>query len=335
VTFQTNPLALFEDLKETIFLMQYANGVRPYVLEWFYEVFQTAFSGKTQKDSKIVYKGKEQVEIFESKIALTTEDLVKKTYEVYNKTYTKKQILESYINPLINQGYIDKVESELDHRASIFYPLINTIKNRKLFDSGQSNNISQESKIVIKDSAMFPDKQYMVSKIQAVLGYSARQGYFTKILDHGNKEIAIEELIDRYYHNPDDYFIMDDHGTDGPPAEGLGQNREVIAKNNEKEGGLADYLQKDQITSESQAKSEKNIEPISSEAELSKKIVDASVSTNFLFSCYHRYCDFHTIDERDYRRHWGQNHTGVPILYPTKTELMKYGLEAQGKSWEI
>lgn len=68
--------------------------------------------------------------IFENRIALTTEDLVKKTYEVYNKTYTKKQVLESYINPLINQGYIDKVESELDHRATIYYPLINTIKNR-------------------------------------------------------------------------------------------------------------------------------------------------------------------------------------------------------------
>ena len=180
VTFQAMPFALFEDLKETIFLMQYANGVRPYVLEWFYDVFQTAFNGKTEKDWKTVYKGKEQVMIFENRIALTTEDLVKKTYEVYNKTYTKKQILESYINPLINQGYIDKVESDLDHRASIYYPLINTIKNRKLFDSRQSNNLSQESKIVVIDSSMFPDKQYVTSKIQAVLGYSARAGVFYK-----------------------------------------------------------------------------------------------------------------------------------------------------------
>ena len=29
---ETIPFALFEDLKETMFLMQYANGVRPYVL---------------------------------------------------------------------------------------------------------------------------------------------------------------------------------------------------------------------------------------------------------------------------------------------------------------
>ena len=31
---QTIPLATFEDLKETLFLMQYANGVRPYILDW-------------------------------------------------------------------------------------------------------------------------------------------------------------------------------------------------------------------------------------------------------------------------------------------------------------
>jgi hypothetical protein len=330
VTFQAMPFALFEDLKETIFLMQYANGVRPYVLEWFYDVFQTAFNGKTDKDWKTVYKGKEQVMIFENRIALTTEDLVKKTYEVYNKTYTKKQILESYIKPLINQGYIDKVESELDHRASVYYPLINTIKNRKLFDSRQSNNLSQESKIVVIDSAMFPDKQYVTSKIQAVLGYSARQGYFTKILDHEKNEITIEELIDKYYNNPDEYFALDDSGlSDGAVTEG------GFARNIENKEGLADYLQNDRIANESQKKSEENIESISSESKISKKLVDAPLSTNFLYSCYHKDCNFQTDSEQDYERHWGQKHTGIPVLYPTKTELKKYGLQAQRKDWEI
>ena len=309
VTFQVMPLALFEDLKETIFLMQYANGVRPYVLEWFYDIFQTAFNGKTEKDCKSVYKGKEQVMIFENRIALTTEDLVKKTYDVYNKTYTKKQILESYINPLINQGYIDKVESDLDHRASIYYPLINTIKNRKLFDSSQSNNLSQESKIVVKDSTMFPDKQYMSSKIQAVLEYSARERYLTKILDHENNEITIEDLIDKYYNSPDEYFVLDEQGLHEDPNIGStsvsGHNG--VVKDIENKDGLADYMQNDKITSKSQEKSEENVELVSDESELSKKIVDEPVSTNSLYSCYHDGCDFQTDDEGEYRRHGRQN----------------------------
>ena len=53
------------------------------------------------------------------------------------------------------------------------------------------------------------------------------------------------------------------------------------------------------------------------------------------YSCYHNGCDFHTNDEKDYHRHAVQKHTGIPVLYPTKAELEKYGLKPQGKSWEI
>ena len=56
---------------------------------------------------------------------------------------------------------------------------------------------------------------------------------------------------------------------------------------------------------------------------------------SFLFECYHNDCDFHTNDEKDYHRHAAQKHTGIPVLYPTKAELEKYGLKPQGKSWEI
>jgi hypothetical protein len=53
------------------------------------------------------------------------------------------------------------------------------------------------------------------------------------------------------------------------------------------------------------------------------------------YHCYHNDCEFQTDDEREYRRHWAQKHTGNPVLYPTKTELEKYRLKAQGKEWEV
>jgi hypothetical protein len=58
----------------------------------------------------------------EKRIALTTDQLIEKTRKIYNGTYTSKQILETYLNPLINQNYIDKTESELDRRANTYYP---------------------------------------------------------------------------------------------------------------------------------------------------------------------------------------------------------------------
>ncbi len=38
------PFATFEDLQESIYLMEYSNGVRPYVLEWYNEVFLNRFN---------------------------------------------------------------------------------------------------------------------------------------------------------------------------------------------------------------------------------------------------------------------------------------------------
>jgi hypothetical protein len=43
---QTILLALFDDLRESMFMMEYADGVRPYVLEWYYDVFLEAFKEK-------------------------------------------------------------------------------------------------------------------------------------------------------------------------------------------------------------------------------------------------------------------------------------------------
>jgi hypothetical protein len=120
------PFALFDDLQESIFLMEYANGVRPYVLEWYYDVFVIAFEAKTEPDFKL--NSKREI-TNEKRKAVTTEQLVDKTKEVYNRTYTTKQILDTYVSPLVNQGYIDKTDSDLDKRSNIYYPVIIT-KNR-------------------------------------------------------------------------------------------------------------------------------------------------------------------------------------------------------------
>lgn len=50
---------------------------------------------------------------------------------------------------------------------------------------------------------------------------------------------------------------------------------------------------------------------------------------------YHNGCDFSTEDESEYKSHWHQKHTGVPLLFPTKFEIEKYELIPQGKEWEV
>jgi hypothetical protein len=86
---QTIPFALFEDLQESIFLMEYANGVRPYILEWYYDVFLKAYQEKDCPDSKITIKGTGQNEYeittCEKRIALTTQQLVENIRKILYK----------------------------------------------------------------------------------------------------------------------------------------------------------------------------------------------------------------------------------------------------------
>ncbi len=303
---QTIPFVTFEDLRESLAFIDYSavDGVRRYVLEWYNDVFLTTYSTKKEPDSKC-RNGKT---LSESRIALTTEELADATYQIHNKKFSTKQILENYVEPLVNQGYIDKAESELDRRNKIYYPVV-TSKIRKLFDSDQSNNLLQQSRIVITNPSLYPDKQYIVLKIRHVLEYSMQKGYniIEKIVSHDNKEISIEELVETYYPNAEDYF------------------------NIEKEG-VSDYSMNGKIASESQQKLDESIQSIKSSPGTCEKFFDLVESNNFLYSCY--YCDgCQTNDTREYERHIVIKHPKKPA-YPGKPDLESLGILPKGNKWE-
>jgi hypothetical protein len=75
----------------------------------------------------------------------------------------------------------------------------------KRFDNGKNNVI------ISVDPALFPHKEYIISQIHRVLEYSAEEDKRPTILDHKGKEITVEELVNRYYDNPTDYFDSGDN----------------------------------------------------------------------------------------------------------------------------
>jgi hypothetical protein len=64
------------------------------------------------------------------------------------------------------------------------------------------------------------------------------------------------------------------------------------------------------------------------------QVTHPTLVTDGPYSCYHNDCGFHTDNEEDYRSHGATKHVKNPLLYPCKAEIEKYGLQAQGKSWE-
>ena len=348
---QTNPFALFEDLVESIYLMQYANGVRPYILEWYNEVFLPAYNSKTEPESKINSRGEP---VTESIIALTSANLIDKTFEIYKKKLSTKQILQVYINPLVNENYVDFITSEVDKRAHLYYPVLSvtqattttTTKYSKLFLSSERNNISQNTKIIVKDSSLYPDKQYLNSKIQQVLRYSSHKDFIVEIKNHEGKEITVEELVDQYYNNPERYFQLDndDNGNEGNvlpagPDNNGDDNKGDSDSNNihkntasVKEVVSEYYLQNDKIANESDENQENNIKNIDTDEVQSKKLFLIAKRNNLLYSCY--YCDkLETDTEKDYQRHGILKHPGKPC-YPSKADLELFGIQGQGKEWE-
>ncbi|HSF49797.1 MAG TPA: hypothetical protein VLA74_03475, partial [Nitrososphaeraceae archaeon] len=114
----------------------------------------------------------------------------------------------SYLYPLMNHGYIDSIDSVIDKRAKIYYPLIETKKYINLFYSQEKNNSSQEIKKIVVNSTRFPDQIYILSVLEPILKYYSTEGYITKIKGSKGEEITLEGLVDQYFSNPEDYFEL-------------------------------------------------------------------------------------------------------------------------------
>ncbi len=201
---QTIPIATFEDLKNTVSLMEYSDGVRPYMLEWYYDIFLKTFEDKGDKiDSKVNSKGEE---LKEDRVAVTSQNLIKKHKEKHSETLTSHKLLQSYIYPLINHGYIDSIESIIDRRAKIYYPLIETKKYINLFYLEEKNNLSQEIDKIIVNSTNFPNQVFILSVLEPILKYYSTEGYIIKIKSSKDEEISLEKLVEQYFGNPENYF---------------------------------------------------------------------------------------------------------------------------------
>jgi hypothetical protein len=205
---QIIPIALFQDLRESEYLLRHANGVRPYILEWFNDVFLKAFNSKIEEDSA----NRRGEELREKRIAVTTRELIEKTSDIYKKNLSSKQILQTYINPLINENYIDYVDSEIDKRAHIYFPVLQ-IEYSNLFLLGEEDNNFQVRKIVIGDPTIYPDKQYLKAKVDEVMQSSSENDLSLELADHEGGIPTLEELVEQYYGKPEEYFKLHDSYT--------------------------------------------------------------------------------------------------------------------------
>ena len=209
-TGQFYPIATFEDLKETLQLMERgASDIRPYITKWYNDVFDRAFQDCNGEPNAIV--NEDGIIISKEKhVGVTTEQLAEKTKEVYGGPKPSgRDLLLRYIYPLINQGIIDKVKSELNGKQNILFPVEEGGTSLySIFEDPDDPRLKVSeppifpSRTVIEDSYLLLSRQYY--RESEVL----KNKY--KLLDSdGKTEITVKELADKYFNSPEECFIKD------------------------------------------------------------------------------------------------------------------------------
>jgi hypothetical protein len=296
------PLATLEDLKEALFLMQYSNGVRPYIQDWFNEVFLPTYNKKSEPDFKIKWMGPHEQHISENRIAVTSQELADATFEIKGKKISAKQVRESYLFTLINEGYIDTQASELDRRAEIYFPVVT--ENEIVGTPIIGQRIGDTA--VFGESPIFDTQTEIRSSILTLLEIDLKDAIVqTKNMD---------ELME-FYKDTDKYFTKkeDKSATDnGSKDEDREKNNSIegnlqpISNGAENEPGLIKEAQKYEI-GENPLNRLSGIKPLDNEVfpntnENNPQTEPSSNTTSTHgFSCY--YCDFDANSKDDYERH--------------------------------
>ena len=70
-------------------------------------------------------------------------------------------------------------------------------------------NEQDKTKIKVKDPSLYPCKNLIIESFRTIIEYDAED---YQIVDENDQEITLEELADRYYNNPGEYFEKDFEG---------------------------------------------------------------------------------------------------------------------------
>jgi hypothetical protein len=197
------PIATFEDLKDTFLLMERAaSNMRPYLADWYDLVFLEAY--KKQGNVCKEYQNDIGFPMKENYVGVTTEELAAETKEIMEiyKPSTD-EIRENYLGPLINQGLIEKVPSVRDRRQNIYFPVD---------PAANGNGKADTSKVIVSDPSIYPTRNLIEETFRTLVKYPARDStFFDQITDYriediDGQRIELEELLDRYFSEPERYF---------------------------------------------------------------------------------------------------------------------------------
>jgi hypothetical protein len=142
-----------------VYLIQVAaSGIRPYLTKWYNEKFIRAFAdlhGKTNED------------ITDSGVTITREKYVGLTTE---------QLANKTPYPLVNQGVLNSVKSEINRKYNIFFPVEQDDTNNSINKLYSIFDDSSTLTLKIPDADKFPTKNFLKEQIRTLSKRSSDEG---------------------------------------------------------------------------------------------------------------------------------------------------------------
>jgi len=188
-------IATLEDLSETLHITQNLSGIPPHKLKWFKEIFMPLYESKTEpnfKDDKV-----------EDRRGVTTTQLSECHKLKTGKSITTQNIINTYLNELENNSFVDNQESQIDRRQKIYFPLMEMPKEqkiKKLVSEGPLTNFLQHSKIIpSKYFKKIPEDwlEVEISTLKNMLVRNDSNSTF-QLIDENDDEITISEFVKNY-----------------------------------------------------------------------------------------------------------------------------------------
>jgi len=188
-------IATLEDLSETLHITQNLSGIPPHKLKFFKEVFLSLYESKTEpnfKDDKV-----------EDRRGVTTSQLSECHKLKTGKSITTQNIINTYLNELENNGFVDKQDSQIDKRQKIYFPIMDMPKEqkiKKLVSGTRVTNFLQHSKIIPSKYFKKIPTDWLEVEISTLKNMLVGNGNNTtfQLIDENDNEMGIPEFVKKY-----------------------------------------------------------------------------------------------------------------------------------------
>lgn len=212
---ETLPVSTPLDLEEVLRLTHNLTGIPAYKLKFFTDIFIPCFTARDTPDRQSKNGGEFQEE--EERIALTTTELAEYYKKITSKPITTDNLKKTFLIELKNNGLIDELDSKIDKRRKIYYPIVDIsqfLKNKKISNYTNVEEIDNNLQFAwLKLSNNFTkiDENWLKIEILYILKYGIGMTNTFKLLDEDNKELCICQFIEKYqkYGDLKTYFQYD------------------------------------------------------------------------------------------------------------------------------